>query len=387
MSIIVEKLLQKANVYHVSLIAGEKGLNRGVTWFHMVENMAFCEFIEERSLVFTSGIALDKNLDLFTLINTQIKQKASGTLLNLGPYIPNVPQEVIDLCNKNDYPLMVCPWNVRIPDIMKLFSNLLLNVEKAEGELGSALRNVISFPNRKDLYSHTFFQYGFLENGFYTLGIIKPDFNVIRPNADKIEQMVQMIERILLSTGDKSFVINSEGEFILLFCNFREDAVIKIINRIMTALLSHWETFYVGIGDNLQNLDQISASYKQALKMLDFNKKQGKINEFCLYRELGLYKLFFAIDNTAVLKEYYHDCLGTLEEHDQKKNTNYLEVLKLYLENNGSINETAETLFLHRNTVNYKIRKIEEMIGCSLSEIETRSKLYIAFCLENILDS
>lgn len=386
MSIIVEKLLQKANVYHVSLIAGEKGLNRGVNWFHMVENMAFAEFIEEGSLVFTSGIALDENLDLYTLINTQIKQKASGSLLNLGPYIPQVPQEVMDLCNENDYPLMVSPWNVRIPDIMKLFSNLLLNVEKAEGELGSALRNAIAFPSHKDLYTHTLFQYGFLENGFYTLGIIKPDFNALRPKPDSIEQMIQVIERILMSTGDKSFVTNSEGELILLFCNYREDAIIKILNRIMTALHTHWHTFYLGIGDNLQNLDHISTSYKQALKMMNFNKKQGKKNEFCLYRELGLYKLFFALENTKVLEEYYEDCLGLLEEYDLRKNTNYIEVLRLYLENNGSINETAETLFLHRNTVNYKIRKIEEMLGCNLSRIETRSKLHIALCIKNILD-
>ncbi|WMI80298.1 PucR family transcriptional regulator [Anaerotignum sp. MB30-C6] len=386
MSIIVEKLLQKANVYHVTLVAGEKGLNRGVNWFHMVENMAFAAFIEEKNLVFTSGMALNEEMDLFTLVEAQIKQKASGTLLNLGPYIPQVPQKVIDLCNKNDYPLMVCPWNVRIPDIMKLFSNILLNVEKAEVELGSALRNAIYFPSRKNLYANTLYQYGFQENGFYTLGIIKPEFNATRLSPDKLEQMVQIIERILMSTGDKSFVINSEGEFILVFCNYKEDAIIKILNRIMTALLSRWDTFFLGIGSNLQSLDHISSSYKQAIKMMHFNKKQNKKNEFCLYRELGLYKLFFAIDNTDVLEEYYLDCLGALEEHDLKKNTNYIEVLTLYLEKNGSINETAEMLFLHRNTVNYKIRKIEEMLGCSLSQIETRSKLFIALCLKNIID-
>ena len=189
-----------------------------------------------------------------------------------------------------------------------------------------------------------------------------------------------------MATGDKCFVINSEGEFILLFCNYKDEALIKIMDRIMTSLLSHWDTFYLGIGSNLQNIDHISVSYKQALKMMHFNKKQSKKNEFCLYKELGLYKLFFAIDNTDVLEEYYLDCLGVLEEHDLKKSTNYIEVLKLYLENNGSINETAETLFLHRNTVNYKIRKIEEMLECNLSQIETRSKLYIALCLKNILD-
>lgn len=386
MSIIVEKLLQKANVYHVTLVAGEKGLNRTVHWFHMVENMTFAEFIEEKSLVFTSGIALDQNLDLFTLVEAQIKQKASGTLLNLGPYIPQVPQDVIDLCNEHSYPLMICPWKVRIPDIMKLFSNLLLNVEKTEVELGSALRNAIAFPNLKDLYAQTLYQYGFQENGFYTLGIMKPDLNSARLSPHKTEQMVQAVERILMSSGEKSFVIHSEGEFILLFCNYKEEAILKTVNRILTVLLTYWDAFYLGLGSTLQNLDHISTSYRQALKMMHFHRKGNKKNEFYLYRDLGLYKLFFAIENPDVLKEYYHDCLGSLEEHDLKKNTNYVEVLKLYLENNGSINETAQILFLHRNTVNYKIRKIEEMLGYSLSEIETRSKLYIALCLKNILD-
>ena len=103
------------------------------------------------------------------------------------------------------------------------------------------------------------------------------------------------------------------------------------------------------------------------------------------YRELGVYQLLLAIDDKNTMKQYYDAKLGVLEKHDQNNGSDYLEFLKVYLNSNCSITDTADKLFIHRNTVVYKIKKINELLDCDLSELEVRVKLFLAIMLQNII--
>lgn len=103
------------------------------------------------------------------------------------------------------------------------------------------------------------------------------------------------------------------------------------------------------------------------------------------YSELGVYQLLLAIDNKETIKAYYNDMLGKLEENDQNNGTDYLDFLNAYLNSNCNINDTADALFIHRNTVVYKIKKINELLDCDLSDIEVRVQLYLAAMVRNII--
>ena len=48
------------------------------------------------------------------------------------------------------------------------------------------------------------------------------------------------------------------------------------------------------------------------------------------------------------------------------------DVLKKYLQNNGSVNDTANQMYVHRNTINYKLKKIEEILDVDLSSLDFR---------------
>lgn len=74
-----------------------------------------------------------------------------------------------------------------------------------------------------------------------------------------------------------------------------------------------------------------------------------------------------------------------LEKHDRNNGSDYLEFLTVYLTSNCNINDTADKLFIHRNTVVYKIKKINELLDCDLNELEVRVKLYLAIMLKNII--
>ncbi len=103
------------------------------------------------------------------------------------------------------------------------------------------------------------------------------------------------------------------------------------------------------------------------------------------YDELDVYKFIMAVTDREILKEYYEKTLGKLEKYDQENGTKLLEFLRLYLENNASPQLVSEKLYIHRNTVNNMLKKIEKIVGLDLGDLEGKVKYFIAYYISDIL--
>ena len=118
---------------------------------------------------------------------------------------------------------------------------------------------------------------------------------------------------------------------------------------------------------------------------MKLQKRRNQDKTAVVYRELGLYKLLLAMEDTEIVREYYIEMMGALLKYDEAKQTDYCKVLECYLNHDGSVKEAAEELYVHRNTINKKINKIEEITGLDLSSLDVRSRFKIAFMIQEIL--
>lgn len=85
-------------------------------------------------------------------VKNLIQKQVSGLVLNIGPYIAGIPKEVIDYCDKLNFPLMDIPWKTRIVDISRDFCNRIILNEREEEDISQALRNIVFFPGDADKY-------------------------------------------------------------------------------------------------------------------------------------------------------------------------------------------------------------------------------------------
>ena len=76
--------------------------------------------------------------------------------------------------------------------------------------------------------------------------------------------------------------------------------------------------------------------------------------------------------------------LGALIQYDARNHTDYLDVLRRYLLTECSIQQTAEQMQVHRNTINYKLRQIREILQTDLNQ-EARVKIYLAYLIRDML--
>lgn len=384
MSITIDRFLETVSDYKVNLIAGKSGISNIIEWFHMVENPFEIEHINEKELVFSSGMSMDTESNFMDFLEQLVARKGSGLVVAYGNYLKCISDQVKKFCNERGFPLMLVAYSVNVSNITKLLSIQLLESEKINRQLFSAMKNAISFPEKTEGYLPTLLQYGFRKNETYAVTIIKlKHLELI--SSSEIQWIVKSMESQLLSAGDKSFVLTMDDIFVFVFSNYSEEEIKAIMLKIIMLLRMKEYKFFVGSSVNHLGMQKLSQAYVQAKKVVNLSGRKGWGNIMIQYSELGVYQLLLAIDNKETIKAYYNDILGKLEENDQNNGTDYLDFLNAYLNSNCNINDTADALFIHRNTVVYKIKKINELLDCDLSDIEVRVQLYLAAMVRNII--
>ena len=137
----------------------------------------------------------------------------------------------------------------------------------------------------------------------------------------------------------------------------------------------------VSVSDSTDTVEELSEIYEHAKIALEINSESDKIN---YYENLGLYKILFDVKNPKILKTFYNENLGKLEELDVDKKEDFLRTLALYLKTGGNVLKVAELNNAHRNTILYRISRMEEILGFDFSDGEIRTALQVSLYIRNL---
>ena len=141
---------------------------------------------------------------------------------------------------------------------------------------------------------------------------------------------------------------------------------------------------HLGIGSQMLDFRQVILSYKRARAAVSMATQfQLPIVSF---EEMGIYQILFSIEDKQILSEMYHSLLQPIIEYDQKHHGELEKTLFYYLFYNESQIEMAKNLYLHRNTINYRMLKIKELLGCQLDTFEEKMLYMLAMYIKKILN-
>lgn len=390
MAVKLIELYNACDKRNFKLIAGGKGINNIVRWVHMVEGMEISIFIEQQELSFTTGIALKDENELFELVKCSYNSQATGFVINIGPFIKEIPKEIIEFCEQHDFPLFEMSWHVYLAEIMRKFCFQITQSERVEIELSSAIKNALFFPAREDMYIPQLERHGFSSENYYCIAAIEilDKKEAIITDIERQTLLLKNIENIFAFSNSGIFTLIIENRFIILFAGYGEEESKNILQKSLKKIketLKEGEKIFISIGNRVKNIENLSNSYKKSLNVLKIQKCKNISQDIMLYKELGIYKLLLSIEDQEVLHEFYNENLYPIIKYDELNQTDYFKVLNSYLKNNGSIKAVSEELFYHKNTICYKINKIQELIDCNLSDLKVRTNLTIAMMVKEYI--
>lgn len=374
MSVTIGRLYEKSlHLYKIQLLAGEKGLDRTVEWIHMIESAESASFLHGGELVFFTGLLYDGEEWILDYVRRLKQRKAAGLVINVGPYINEIPQSVIGFCNTYNVPLFSLPWDVHLVDITRYLCRFIIDDEKRKQSILDYLKQVLMLPDQCQAACLALESQGFSVEGEFRAVIVRKRYS--NNDFDEILALLKLWNGHILAFShheDIVVVVSSES---------MEDMK-KTVESMYAYLTEKNMNVYISVGSVVNQLSKLSLSYEQAVSINVLAKNYE--TPIVYYDYMGLYKLLLNGTPVQVLKKFYKEVLGPLESYDETHNSNLMETLRYYIDHDCSIKDTAIHEVVHRNTILYKFNKIEHILGKSVYSEEHKLAILMAFKIRDI---
>lgn len=123
-----------------------------------------------------------------------------------------------------------------------------------------------------------------------------------------------------------------------------------------------------GLSDVFSNTYYLQRYYQQACSALYFGKAFEDSRRIIPFEDYKVFSMFQNISDNNLFTQYSTEVIRTICQYDKDNGTAYFETLFHYLGNHCSVNKAAQALYVHRNTVAYRISRIEELFGLTFDD-------------------
>nr|WP_290909558.1 helix-turn-helix domain-containing protein [Anoxybacillus sp.] len=199
---------------------------------------------------------------------------------------------------------------------------------------------------------------------------------------EKKDTLHQYMTFLTKSLGNPAFFIEHHDQWVVIIGTMSEPIVAK--NQANTLLEKLENDFHcdlqrdvvVGVGRAYRSLLDVRKSYAEAAEVMNIKQQfQEPLAHF--YESLGIYRWLPVVYEQYKRKGYKNEQLRKLQKYDEENQTELLETLRQYIKYDGNATKTAEHLYVHPNTLHYRLKRIQELTGLSLSDFEQRMMLYL----------
>lgn len=138
------------------------------------------------------------------------------------------------------------------------------------------------------------------------------------------------------------------------------------------------DTISIILGSEKNNILKVHKSYQETMyvkRLIEHRTDRGII---VWYEDMGLYRLMDMMKDDMVMKRHSYDLLDKLEQYDDENHGEYKHTMEMLVLHNWNIKETAESMYMHYNTVKNRYHKLEEILGMDFEKMQDRVLVELA---------
>lgn len=212
----------------------------------------------------------------------------------------------------------------------------------------------------------------------------KTDIEILKMKEEllnKLQRQINKLDLSILVGLDKNnnfiFLIPKNTHFKQLF--YEIDKIISSSDMNIT---------FGGLS-NVYRVENLQDSYSEAAVSLNIAKSDKSLHKsfsnkfiFKKFSDLRIERIIYSKNPQAEINKLIQEYLVDVMDYDKKRNTELLLTLKTFINNDANFERTAEYLFVHKNTVRYRINTIQELLNLDLKE--SKNQLFIQLILTSI---
>ena len=368
--------------YKLKLLAGKNGCANNISWIHLIEDTTIIKQLWGKELAVTTGLGFQTPETLLEFIKKLDNHHSTGLIINTGKYIFDIPSYIIDYCNEHDFPLITIPWEIHLADVIKDFSMRCILSEREDRQISKYFMKSFLNPEAIESYRKELAASFDVDGTFQVLLIgiedsDKLDSITVRRISFQLQMFFEKIE-------SKYIYFWFNDYFVLIVNNIEENEFINIINKMMKRTKKKMKNYitHIGVSNQVNDIRNVVKAYKRAKAAVDM---AIDFNEDILYFEdMGIYKILFMLEDKDILEDMYLSSLKPLIDYDNKHHSQLEKTFYYYLKYNASPQTIATKMYTHRNTINYRITKIKQLLDSDLDTPEERFQYMLAFYIKNM---
>lgn len=205
---------------------------------------------------------------------------------------------------------------------------------------------------------------------------------------DRDELSVSELMKGMFSSQNGDYVTTVDENNVILIKALEEDTddeeLVRIAKTIMdTVNAEAMVNIRVAFGTMVEELKDVSKSYKEAKMASDVGRIFYQEKQIISYKLLGIGRLIYQLP-VNLCKMYIHEIFG--ESIPEEVDEETLMTVEKFFENNLNVSETSRQLFIHRNTLVYRIEKLQKATGLDIRVFDDALTLKIALMVVNYMN-
>ncbi len=333
------------------VVAGAGGMGRRVAWYYQLEVFGGYppfETFEPDLFLFTLGYGLDADARVQQRIVGELSaHRAAGLCVKTGRYVDEVPGPLCDAADAAGLPLVRVTKDVSLRPLTAAVAELLLEegsprrltyVERVlEGEEPSGLP--VPLPPGRPFVA-------------YVIGFRDEDEERMRKTA--------LPDDLLRAGPGRRAAIRP---------------LPVVAERLATEL---GVGAFVGVSSVKVSTEELPAALREAAAAFRLGIELGASSQTASYEQLRIFEGLREAVAEGRLGEDLRHALAALSRHDAERGSELVRTLEAYLDAGGSQVQAARRLFVHRNTLRYRLKLVREQLGVDLDDPLQRLTLHMA---------
>lgn len=394
MALTVKDAMQVGAFQECKLLGGAGGLYKSVNYISSMEIPTVRGWVSPRQMVITTAYSIkNEPHKVIEILKDLHMADASGLCLKTR-FIGEISTEVVELADQLNMPLIEIPDYIPFVNIIaplmkeiiseqniqlmesNFFIDLIAKNVKSEEEARIRANNLKwpKLPVTIVIFDVDAFEEAIKEKMEYEIFQLK-------------EAIYQIIRQQIFTSCGQAAIVKKSDSFSCIFADtVPQEQILNTVQQVQVLTKKRLGlSLTAGACRHVVNYTELEKAEADARDAIMINRKGHLELPLLFIDEAKLEQVLLELRHSRLMIEYIDDTLGRLEKFDAANNTQLLNTLEELAKFMGMRVKAAKALFLHRNTLAQRIKKIEGIIGCSLDSERQLLSLAIASKVKKFL--
>ena len=206
------------------------------------------------------------------------------------------------------------------------------------------------------------------------------------PSPPSLRRLETSINWLLSSHNRPALLHIYAGDHVAVFQALRDGEDMSTAHELDRRLREHLQVEFgdarllSGVSGPAMALADWPSVHQEALQAMQLGQRLN-FNHMVEFNSLGIYQLLSHIEHLAPVQTFTQQIIGPLADYDRRHRGSLVETIDAYFKHHANVSQTAESLFIHRNTLLYRLERIQELTGQDIYQSDMRLALHLALKL------